>query len=192
LRVPASFPRNTINALSVRAFNALYLRRVPESWRSRILSYSAFLHPLDAVEDWNRVYGRAGFHQFQCVVPYGEAERALRRMLEIAAGSKAASALSVLKRFGPGRAGYLSFPMEGYTLAMDFPQRSGTAELYRRLVEATLDCGGRVYLAKDALLSREAFERMYPELPLFKRVRNETDPGGKFQSDLSRRLGLTP
>jgi decaprenylphospho-beta-D-ribofuranose 2-oxidase len=150
--VPFSLPRMTINRFSVAAFNALYLRRVPSKGRMRLLPYSAFLHPLDAVEDWNRVYGRAGFHQFQCVVPYADGARALRRLLELAAASRAASALTVLKCLGPGRAGYLSFPMTGYTLALDFPNRGGIAELYHRLVGVTLDHGGRVYLAKDALL----------------------------------------
>ena len=140
------------------------------------------------IEDWNRVYGRKGFHQFQCVVPYADGTRALKQLLETIAASRAASALTALKRLGPGRAGYLSFPMEGYTLALDFPNRAGTPELYRKLVDVTLDYGGRVYLAKDALLSSDAFERMYPELPIFRGVLAQLDPEGKFQSDMARRL----
>jgi decaprenylphospho-beta-D-ribofuranose 2-oxidase len=187
-KVPLDFPSFTINALSMRAFNAFYLRRVPKAGRTRLVSYANFLHPLDAIEDWNRVYGRKGFHQFQCVVPYADGMGALKQLLEMIAASRAASALTVLKRLGPGRAGYLSFPLEGYTLALDFPNRAGAPELYRKLVDVTLDHGGRVYLAKDALLSPDAFERMYPELPIFRGVLAQLDPEGNFQSDMARRL----
>jgi decaprenylphospho-beta-D-ribofuranose 2-oxidase len=186
--VPIDFPGFAINSLSMRAFNALYLSRVPKAGRTRLVSYTNFLHPLDAIEDWNRAYGRKGFHQFQCVVPYADGARALRQLLERIAASQAASALTVLKRLGPGRAGYLSFPMEGYTLALDFPNRTGAGELYQNLVDITLDHGGRVYLAKDALLSPDAFERMYPELPIFRGVLAQLDPDANFQSDMSRRL----
>jgi decaprenylphospho-beta-D-ribofuranose 2-oxidase len=189
-KVPFDFPRVAINPLSVQAFNALYLRRVPKNGRSRLLPYADFLYPLDAIQDWNRVYGGRGFHQFQCVVPFADGARALRRLLEAIAASRAASALTVLKRLGQGRAGYLSFPMEGYTLALDFPNGRGTAALYQRLVDVTLEHGGRIYLAKDALLSREAFETMYPELPEFRRVLKQVDPRAKFQSDMARRLGI--
>jgi len=189
-KVSFNFPAATINALTVRAFNALYLRRVPKTGRTRLVPYANFLHPLDAIEDWNRVYGRRGFHQFQCVVPYAAGERALRRMLELVVASRSASALSVLKRMGPGRAGYLSFPMEGYTLALDFPNRRNAPELYRQLVDVTLNHGGRVYLAKDALLSSDAFARMYPEFPDFQRVVARLDPDGLFRSDMARRLRM--
>jgi decaprenylphospho-beta-D-ribofuranose 2-oxidase len=188
--VPIGFPSFALNRLSVTAFNELYFRRIPKQGRHRVESYGRFLYPLDGIHHWNRIYGKAGFHQFQCAVPYVEGPTALRRLLQATAASGAASFLSVIKRLGPGRTGYLSFPMPGYTLAIDFPNRPGTEELYRALVAITLDHGGRIYLAKDALLSAEAFARMYPELPEFRRVLAEIDPGACFGSDLARRLDI--
>src|SRR5882672_3140868 len=188
--VPIGFPAAALNALSVKAFNAFYLGRVPKGGRRRLRSYEEFLYPLDAIAQWNRIYGRRGFHQFQCVVPFAEGEKAIRRLLETIAASQSASPLTVLKRLGPGRAGYLSFPMAGYTLALDFPNRPGTDALYRALAGITLEHGGRIYLAKDALLTGEAMPAMYPELGEFQRVLEEVDPGARFQSDMSRRLHL--
>jgi len=187
---PFDFPGFTINSYSVKAFNALYLRRVPKQGRIRLKSYEEFFYPLDAISHWNRIYGGRGFHQFQCVVPYSNGAKAIRRLLESIAASQAASPLTVLKRLGPGRAGCLSFPIEGYTLALDFPNRAGTETLYRALVNITLDYGGRIYLAKDALLSAEAIPRMYPELDRFRAIVDEIDPDARFQSDMSRRLNL--
>ena len=190
-KVPFDLPAATLNPFTVRSFNALYLRQVPKGGRTRPMHYAHFLYPLDAIADWNRVYGRPGFHQFQCVVPVKDSEQTLRRMLELVAASQSASALSVLKRMGPGRAGYLSFPMDGYTLALDFSNGKGAAELYRQLADIALNCGGRVYLAKDALLSHDAFARMYPALPNFQRAVNRLDPDGLFRSDMARRLRIT-
>ncbi|HVZ27621.1 MAG TPA: D-arabinono-1,4-lactone oxidase, partial [Rhizomicrobium sp.] len=99
--------------------------------------------------------------------------------------------LAVLKRMGNGRAGYLSFPMRGYTLALDFPNRPGIRELHDRLVGITLQHGGRIYLAKDALLSAAAFRAMYPEQDKFRAVLQSVDPRHVMQSDMARRLGLT-
>jgi decaprenylphospho-beta-D-ribofuranose 2-oxidase len=188
--VPVDFPAMALNALSVKAFNSFYIRRVPKSGRQRLRAYEDFFYPLDAIEQWNRIYGRRGFHQFQCVVPCREGEKAIRRLLETIAASQSASPLTVLKRLGPGRAGYLSFPMEGYTLALDFPNRAATEALYRALAGVTLEHGGRIYLAKDALLWAEAMPPMYPELGEFQRVLEEIDPDARFQSDMSRRLHL--
>jgi len=188
--VPINFPARSINRLSVKAFNEFYFHRIPKQPRNRTESYGKFLYPLDAIAHWNRVYGKAGFHQFQCVVPYTDGAKALQHLLETIAASGAASFLSVIKRLGPGRAGYLSFPMPGYTLAVDFPNRAGTEALYRALCGIVLDHGGRIYLAKDALLSPEAFARMYPELPEFRRVLAEIDPDAHFGSDIARRLKI--
>src|SRR5262249_24709692 len=127
---------------------------------------------------------------FQCVVPYADGRNAIRRMLETIAASQSASPLTVLKRMGPGRAGYLSFPMEGYTLALDFPNRAGTPTLYAALTAVTIEYGGRIYLAKDALLDAGDFACMYPELDQFRQVLAELDPAARFQSDMARRLKL--
>lgn len=188
--VPVDFPGLALNPLSIAAFNELYFRRVPEAGRERRVPVAEFFYPLDAISGWNRIYGKRGFAQFQCVVPHETGPAALRDMLETIAAARQASFLAVLKRMGPGRAGYLSFPMPGYTLALDFPRRRGLEELYARLARRARDAGGRVYLAKDALLSRDDFTAMYPELPDFRAALAVADPGGLFSSDMARRLGL--
>lgn len=189
-RVPVDFPGLALNPLSIAAFNELYFRRVPAEGRERRVPVAEFFYPLDAISDWNRIYGARGFAQFQCVVPYETGQAALRDMLEAIGRARQASFLAVLKRMGPGRAGMLSFPMPGYTLALDFPRRRGLEELYARLARRARDAGGRIYLAKDALLPAAEFAAMYPELPAFRAALAAADPAGLFASDMARRLGL--
>jgi decaprenylphospho-beta-D-ribofuranose 2-oxidase len=189
--VPVDFPGFALNPLSVRAFNALFFRRVPAEGRLRQIPVGTFLYPLDAIHGWNRIYGKRGFYQFQCVVPYAEGAAVLRELLQVIAASRQASFLAVLKRMGTGRAGFLSFPMPGYTLALDFPCKAGVEALYARLCGITLESGGRVYLGKDALLSAAAFRAMYPEFEEFRAVLKEVDPGRRMQSGMARRLRLS-
>ena len=188
--VPVDFPGFALNPLSVRAFNALYFRRVPAEGRVRQVPIGKFLYPLDAIHGWNRIYGKRGFYQFQCVVPFAEGAAVLRELLTVIAASRQASFLAVLKRMGPGRSGYLSFPMPGYTLALDFPRTDDVQALYARLCAITLQAGGRVYLAKDALLSPEDFRLMYPDFAAFRAILHEIDPAARMQSGMSRRLRL--
>jgi decaprenylphospho-beta-D-ribofuranose 2-oxidase len=190
LTVPFDFPGFALNSLSVRAFNELYFRRIPKAGRTDTTHLARFFYPLDALHRWNRIYGSRGFYQFQCVLPFEHGAEALRSLLALIAHSGRASFLSVLKRMGPGRAGYLSFPRPGYTLALDFPARAGIGAFYARLVGTVLDCGGRIYLGKDALLTRAQFLPMYPEYPAFRAVLDRLDPGRLMQSDMQRRLGL--
>ena len=188
--VPADFPGLALNPLSVAAFNAWYWRRVPAQGRTRPVHLAKFLYPLDAIQGWNRIYGNRGFYQFQCVVPYQTGPAALRELLEVIGASRQASFLAVLKRMGAGRAGYLSFPMPGYTLALDFPRKRGIEEVYARLCAITLQAGGRVYLGKDALLTSHMLRLMYPEFASYQRVLAEVDPQRRLQSDMARRLAL--
>lgn len=188
--VPIDFPSFVLNGASVRAFNAWYWRRVPSTGRERLIAAAPFLYPLDALHDWNRIYGKAGFHQFQAVLPFSSGEAGLRRLLEMVARAGSASFLAVLKAMGKAGRGFLSFPMPGYTLALDIPNRPGASELLAELERLTLDHGGRIYLAKDSVLSRAGFERMYPEHTRFKEVLASVDPEGRMTSDMARRLGL--
>ncbi len=188
--IAMDFPNFALNRLSVAAFNAVYFHKASPIGRTAPCHYGDFLYPLDRIGNWNRIYGRRGFHQFQCVVPYTEGFRAISSLLEEIAARGAASFLAVLKRMGPQRAGYLSFPMDGYTLAVDFPNQAGTAALHSRLARVVTDHGGRNYLAKDALLSRGDFERMYPELHSFRDAAAQMDPDGQMGSDIDRRLGI--
>jgi decaprenylphospho-beta-D-ribofuranose 2-oxidase len=190
LTLPVDLPALTLNPLSIAAFNALYLRHVPSGGRSRRVHFAPFSYPLDSLLQWNRMYGRRGFHQFQAVLPEAESETGLRRLLEEISAARAASFLSVLKRLGGEGEGYLSFPMAGYTLALDFPRRAGVEELLLRLEKITRAHGGRIYLAKDSCLSPEGFAEMYPRLPQFRRVLQELDPQGRMASDMARRLHI--
>ncbi len=189
-KVPIDFPSMALNRWSVRLFNELYLRRVPAKGRSELLSYEQFLFPLDAIQDWNRIYGRRGFHQFQCVVPFESGAAALRLMLSLIADFGTCSFLAVLKTMGAHGRGYLSFPHPGFTLALDFPNGPGVAQLMARLESITCDHGGRTYLAKDATLTPATVRRMYPQLNRFNEVLAQVDPEGRMASDLSRRLML--
>lgn len=188
-KIPFVAPGFTLSPGVVRAFNAAYWRRVPERGRTVVKPIHDFFFPLDKIEDWNRLYGKQGFHQFQCVVPEKAAD-VLRGMLERVAGSGLASPLAVLKRMGPGRAGYMSFPMEGYTLAVDFPNRPAAERLIRELEEETARAGGRIYLAKDALSGPEHIAAMYPEHAKWLKALEKADPDARYETSLVRRLEL--
>ncbi|MEL6914143.1 MAG: FAD-binding oxidoreductase [Pseudomonadota bacterium] len=187
--VPLDAPGFALSSPVVRAFNAAYFRRVPPTGRTVRRSFTDFFFPLDRIHDWNRLYGKAGFHQFQCVVPLGAAP-ALREMLETIARSGRASPLAVLKRLGPGCAGLMSFPMEGYTLAVDIPAKGRATALLAELEAATLEAGGRIYLAKDALASPSTIHAMYPGRAAWAGEAAKADPEGALVTDLVRRLEL--
>jgi len=190
LSVPVDMPSWLLSSRSVQLFNALYYHRVPRGGRTRTMGFRQFLYPLDAISNWNRLYGKRGFYQFQCVLPDDAAREGLRDLLEEISRSRAASFLAVIKTLGGAGRGYLSFPMRGFTLALDFQRNRDSVELLRRLEAITLHHGGRLYLAKDACLSREAFEKMFPRLPDFQRALAQADPDGRMRSDMARRLGI--
>ena len=155
-------PLSLVNGLTLKAFNALYFRRpVP---RTATRDYDPFFYPLDAIRNWNRLYGPRGFFQFQCVVPPAVGEEAIGEILRQIAEYGAGSFLAVLKQFGSVPSpGLLSFPRPGPTLALDFPNRGDrTLRLLARLEAVTMEAGGALYPAKDACMSRETFERSYP------------------------------
>lgn len=188
-RIPMDAPGFALSGGVVRAFNAAYWRRVPRRGRTVVKPINDFFFPLDKIHDWNRLYGKSGFHQFQCVVPLAQAG-ALRAMLARIAKAGIASPLAVLKRMGPGAGGMMSFPMEGYTLAVDFPNRGQAEALIAALEADTLAAGGRIYLAKDALAAGESIRAMYPEHAAWAQAVAKADPKGAYLTDLVRRLNL--
>ena len=190
LSAPPVCPPGLINRYTVGLANEAWYRKAPRRREGELQTIGAFFHPLDGIRNWNRVYGPAGFRQYQFVVPFG-AEPALRTSLERISQARAPSFVTVLKRFGPGDDGFLSFPMAGWTLALDFPARSpGLARLLNALDDDVLAAGGRVYLAKDSRVPAGSLAAMYPRLAEFRTLRAELDPAGIMASDLSRRLGL--
>ena len=190
LRAPAFCPPGLISKYSVGLANAAWYHKAPRRRTGELQSIGSFFHPLDGIRNWNTVYGPAGFLQYQFVVPDGE-ERVVQRALEQISAARAPSFVTVLKRFGPADAGYLSFPLAGWTLALDFPARTpGLAGLLRGLDAEVAAAGGRVYLAKDSRVSPEALADMYPRLAAFRQLRADLDPAGVLASDLSRRLKL--
>ena len=190
LAAPPAFPPGLINRYTVRAANEAWYRKAPKSRTDELQTIGQFFHPLDGIRNWNRVYGPGGFRQYQYVMPFG-AEAAVRRSFEMVSAHPAPSFVTVLKRFGEGDPGLLSFPAPGWTLALDFPARTpGLGPLLDELDQLVLRHGGRVYLAKDSRVPAPVLEEMYPRLPEFRKLRAEIDPSGLLASDLSRRLGL--
>lgn len=190
--LPALIPSpGVINRLSAAAFNELWYRKAPRLREGELQSIATYFHPLDLVGDWNRVYGRGGFVQYQFVVPFG-AEATLRTVIERISAAALPIFLTVLKRFGPGNPGPLSFPIEGWTLAIDVAARSaGLSQLLAGFDQLVLEAGGRLYLAKDFQTTPAAVRGGYPRLDEWLAVRQRVDPSGVWASDLARRLELT-
>jgi decaprenylphospho-beta-D-ribofuranose 2-oxidase len=190
LRVPRHVPRGLLNRTSIAAFNEAWFRRAPVHREAEVQSMWRFFHPLDGVADWNRLYGREGFLQYQFAVPPARGEVVVAAVRELSV-RRIPSFLAVLKRFGSPSPGPLSFPIPGWTFAVDVPLGpGGLAACLDHLDEMVAEAGGRVYLAKDSRLRPDVLATMYPRLTELSSVRRRVDPRGVLQSDLSRRLGL--
>src|SRR5580693_2222726 len=176
LTAPSVFPPGLMNRHSIRLANAAWYLKAPKHREHEIQTISQFFHPLDGIRNWNRVYGPGGFRQYQYVMPFG-AEAAVRKSFEMVSAHRAPSFVTVLKRFGRADPGLLSFPAEGWTLALDFPARTpGLGPLLDQLDKLVVASGGRVYLAKDSRVSAATLEQMYPRLGEFRTLRAELDP----------------
>ncbi|MCW3057607.1 MAG: decaprenylphosphoryl-beta-D-ribose oxidase, partial [Solirubrobacterales bacterium] len=174
----------------MRAFNALRWHASPRRERGRAVALAHYYFPLDDHGEWNRLYGQGGLVQYQLAIPAGR-EAELRRCFELMRTRRLPVYLAVFKRFGPAFGGPLSFPLEGWTLAVDLPAAApGLGAALDELDEIVAAAGGRVYLSKDARLRRDVLAAMYPGLDEFHAQRARVDPEGVLRSDLARRLGL--
>lgn len=187
--MPIDLPGFALNSLSVRAFNRLYYASGRRQAGLALIDYDSYFYPLDAILEWNRIYGRKGFAQFQCVIPLDASAAGLRALLGEIGRSGQGSFLAVLKRMGAQDSRF-SFPMEGYTLALDFPMRNSIPKLFAELERIAIDHGGRFYLAKDSLLTAERLRQSDPRTDAFTAMRAGSGAATRFQSLQSQRLGL--
>jgi FAD/FMN-containing dehydrogenase len=182
---PINLPSWALNRFSIQAFNVLYYHRLRNRITQSTVHYDPFFYPLDGVNHWNRMYGKNGFLQFQCVIPPSYKETGIQQILREAKKFGSASFLAVIKEFGSiDSPGLLSFPREGTTLTLDFAYKGErTVQLFKILEKIVMDCNGALYPAKDGLMSKESFHHMYPKLSFFMKY---IDP--KFSSSFSRRV----
>ena len=188
LSVPFFLPSFTLNSFTVRILNRViaFVQNSPKEF----VHYEKFFFPLDAINNWNRGYGKRGFIQYQFVIPEENGKKNLAEILEMIAGSGCTPFLNVFKRMGDGQ-GILSFPFKGYTLAIDFPVTPALKTFTPKLDAKVLAAGGRLYLGKDALLEEKMFKDMYPQHTEWLAIKQKYDPTDVFNSNISRRLGLT-
>jgi decaprenylphospho-beta-D-ribofuranose 2-oxidase len=188
LTVPNIFPVSAMNKLSFMAIGEVYYR-LGGTYSGKIMNLSQFYHMLDLVSGWNNAYGPTGFAQHQFLVPPDAMDefKAIIRWIQTRGHY---SALNVFKLFGPGNRAPLSFPMAGWNVAMDFPNRPGVNEFLNELDARVMEFGGRVYTAKDSRVSADNFHAMYPRIDEWIAVRRKVDPTGVFVSDMARRLEL--
>lgn len=188
LKVPFDLPSCTLNNLSVSLFNFLIYHKYKNA--TFISDYDSFFYPLDSISHWNRIYGRKGFTQYQCVLPKSVSYKGMQKILTRIGESGMGSFLAVLKLFGT-QDNFISFPMEGYTLALDFPVNKRLFPLLDELDEIVLSLGGRLYLAKDARMAASMFKNSYPNAKAFIQRIAEYDSKNKFRSLQSDRLEIT-
>lgn len=190
ISVPFDFPSFTLNQYTMRAFNYFYYNKIKEEISYSKVDYETFFYPLDSIKNWNRIYGKNGFIQYQFIIPKKKSYEALEEILFEIAKSNKGSFLAVLKLYGKENKNYLSFPLEGYSLALDFKLEKGIFELLKKLDKIVLKYEGRFYLAKDSTVDRDTFEKGYPLVDKFREVRKKYEFNKKFHSLQSKRLGL--
>lgn len=189
--VPFYFPSFVLNGFSVRAFNALYYAKNYKKVMDSVVHYDGFYYPLDSILSWNKIYGKKGFVQYQFVLPLASSKEGLIDILTRINRKGTGSFLAVLKLFGE-QDDLISFPMRGYTLALDFPIQPGLFEFLDELDTMVADYGGRIYLSKDARMKAEIFWKTYPHAREFKDILQKFDPENRFVSRLAQRLTLKP
>ncbi|WKN43501.1 FAD-binding oxidoreductase [Tunicatimonas pelagia] len=191
INMPINLPGFVLNSLSVKAFNWLYFHKNVKKVIENTVHYDPFFYPLDSILHWNRMYGKKGFVQYQFVLPISNSKEGLVKIMDRIRQKGWGSFLSVLKLFGKQES-LISFPMEGYTLALDFPLKKGLFNFLDELDELVLDLGGRIYLTKDARMKADTFMNSYPGSREFLQILKQINPDLTVQSDLAKRLSILP
>ena len=190
LNIPFNFPNIALNKLTIKAFNFLYYNKAKNK-DNDIVDYNSFFYPLDAIDNWNRIYGNRGFTQYQFVLPKETSEEGLTEILSLISKKGYGSFLAVLKLLGKENQNLLSFHKEGYTLALDFPISKKNFSFFNQLDELVLKYGGRLYLTKDVRVEKKMFEKMYAEnIEDFRKIRKKNGFDKVFNSLQSVRLEL--
>ena len=189
-QIPFNFPSFALNNWSVKAFNWLYYNKVRERVSEQKVDIDTFFYPLDAIGHWNRIYGKNGFTQYQFILPLEHSFEGLKEILSAIADSGKGSFLAVLKLYGKANENWLSFPIEGYSLALDFKIEPGLFELLDALDDIVNQYGGRIYLTKDVRVSKARFEQGYEHIERFRAYRHEQKMNKTFQSLQSKRVGI--
>ena len=187
LSIPIDFPSWTLNHLSVRTFNALYYWNGKRKPKHQLIDWDSYFYPLDSILGWNKLYGRSGFAQYQCVIPFAVSIQALSELLEAINNAAVGSFLAVLKRFGLQDTRF-SFPMEGYTLALDFPINVKTLALMKQLTALLLNMVGASTSLKT-VACRAVFQKSDQRIDEYKQYRKGTG-AVLIQIRQSKRLGL--
>ena len=190
ISIPSYFPSFSLNYITTKAFNAIYFNKAKDRPSEQIVGIDSFFYPLDKFSHWNRIYGKEGFIQFQFIIPKKQSFEGLTEILNRIAKKGFGSFLAVLKLYGPKNKNWLSFPIEGYSLALDFKMQPKLFEFISLLTDLVVELGGRVYLAKDALLTEKQFNLSYENAERFRKLRNDLNLDNSIQSLLSKRLNL--
>lgn len=190
INIPFFFPSFFLNNVTVRVFNFFYYNKMLRKISSKKVDFETFFYPLDSVHNWNRIYGKNGFTQYQFILPLETSYDGLKEILKTISMSGKGSFLAVLKLYGKSNDNYLSFPQEGYSLALDFKIQKGIFDLLDKLDKIVVKFGGRIYLSKDVRVSKEIFEIGYPLVDKFRKLRKKYKMNLKFNSLQSKRLDL--
>ena len=190
LNIPFNFPSFSLNTLTVKIFNWFYYNKVRKKISHQKVNFDSFFFPLDSIRNWNRIYGKNGFTQYQFILPKEESYEGLKSILNEISKSGKGSFLAILKLYGKENKNYLSFPLEGYSLALDFKIDKGIFNLLDKLDQIVINHKGRIYLSKDVRVSKETFEKGYPQINKFREVRRKYKFNEVLTSLQSQRVGI--
>uniref|UniRef100_UPI00404849E6 FAD-binding protein n=1 Tax=Algoriphagus sp. TaxID=1872435 RepID=UPI00404849E6 len=190
INLPFFFPSFILNTFTVKLFNWFYYNKAKKGVSCQKVDVESFFYPLDSIDNWNRIYGKSGFTQYQFILPKEVSYQGLNEILNKISKSGKGSFLAVLKLYGKSNNNYLSFPLEGYSLALDFKIETGVFDLLDSLDKIVVRYGGRIYLSKDSRVCKEIFEKGYPLIQKFREFRKKYNMDKKFQSLQSLRVKI--